>query len=1006
MIYCIESSKPGYTKVIKTTVFISFALLIACLKSPVYSQNSTILKYTFTNEVATPENIHENLTASGLQISSGNLLFGNTHSSYWQNVPYAEGNSGWDENTNILSNGKYFYFNIDAAIQKKFSITGISFEYRATGSGPSAFTLLIDTLVIDTLDIPEDNTILYDTTFAVQDSTAIALQGLTSTQVKIIGWDNNSRSTSGGGDFRIDSVAVKGEVGNQPFVIDFDTDRKWTEGTSGLTSYATDHEYEDLGIVFTGGEALRNGTANQDNFPGALNEYSWRLKNNANVEWTATLNRKGTLYGFGLKIRRWDSSPSPDFDIEYSMDGGNSYTIVQTNDNLSLDNSSDWQLFKYEFNPAINVDSSDFKIRIKSNGTTERIMVDEFEYTFVSTDPEGLNITEANQLFTINFDDSLTGINQGQFQGYGFSPAPASGELDSKAWKIRGLDGAGSVFKDFKTKDAFAKEISTGGEISGGIYAFEVDSGNYAFGVQPTGDLFTPGDVILKILNNTDQTINEVSLAYSIYVYNDQNRSNKVHLSYSEDDVSYTDVSALTFYSTENTSSTPQWKKSKRYAGISGLTINDGDPFYLKWTLNDANGSGSRDEFALDDIALVAKPINKSPNLTGTFQNIAIEGEKEIQGDFIVEDTLILSNSILRTNNHKIVFDKGAVAQGHDINNFIEGNIQMIGNGICELPAGFTNGSEKHYGKVKIDNSSGNSTDKFTIKYAYNPPSDTSSFSSTMETVSKVEYWTINRDAGASNPDITLYWNDNDDGLSGINNPSNIVIAHWNNSNNEWENIGQDATNGNGNNGSVTVYDVSNFSDFTFGSTDETNDPLPVELLSFEGKAFDNYNLLKWKTASQASNDYFTVERSFDDDFFETLVIIDGAGHSNQILNYQVKDNQPEKEITYYRLKQTDFNGNYSYSNVIAVQRKNEKELSVKVHRDHQKVSILLDNLGNAPVKIDLFDIQGKRMIGKTIIPSDDQANIDFVSIALSGLFLLRVTQQDKVVSQKIFFDF
>lgn len=166
-------------------------------------------------------------------------------------------------------------------------------------------------------------------------------------------------------------------------VINFDTDANWTAGSGGLTSYQTDHIYSTTvnGFLatFTGGPALRQvAGANQDGFQPTHNgsAYAWRLRDVTGVVWTATISAIYTQ-GFSFYVRRWDGSPSPAFNVAISSDGGTNWTSVGNIDNAFLGNSSDWVLFSY--GNAINA-STDIRVRLSSNGTTERIMIDDFDW--------------------------------------------------------------------------------------------------------------------------------------------------------------------------------------------------------------------------------------------------------------------------------------------------------------------------------------------------------------------------------------------------------------------------------------------------------------------------------------------------------------------------------------------------------------------------------------------------------------------------------------------------
>ena len=118
---------------------------------------------------------------------------------------------------------------------------------------------------------------------------------------------------------------------------------------------------------------------------------------------------------------------------------------------------------------------------------------------------------------------------------------------------------------------------------------------------------------------------------------------------------------------------------------------------------------------------------------------------------------------------------------------------------------------------------------------------------------------------------------------------------------------------------SGTVGNGTQSGNFTLNVSGSPCLPLPISLLSFTGQAQGTRNRLDWATATETNNDYFTIERANDGFSFMTLTKINGAGNSTSTLNYHTFDEQPENGITYYRLKQTDYNGSYTYSSIITV---------------------------------------------------------------------------------------
>ncbi|MEP7230897.1 MAG: SBBP repeat-containing protein [Ginsengibacter sp.] len=100
-----------------------------------------------------------------------------------------------------------------------------------------------------------------------------------------------------------------------------------------------------------------------------------------------------------------------------------------------------------------------------------------------------------------------------------------------------------------------------------------------------------------------------------------------------------------------------------------------------------------------------------------------------------------------------------------------------------------------------------------------------------------------------------------------------------------------------------------------------SNSTLPIGLLNFTAIAKDKKIVaISWTTTSEINNNYFTVEHSKDAINFEQAAIIKGAGNSNLPSHYQAVDESPYSGTSYYRLKQTDFDGKFKYSNIVQVQ--------------------------------------------------------------------------------------
>jgi alpha-tubulin suppressor-like RCC1 family protein len=170
---------------------------------------------------------------------------------------------------------------------------------------------------------------------------------------------------------------------------------------------------------------------------------------------------------------------------------------------------------------------------------------------------------------------------------------------------------------------------------------------------------------------------------------------------------------------------------------------------------------------------------------------------------------------------------------------------------------------------------------------------------------------------------------------------------------------------------------------------------LPVELLSFTGKSLSNSILLEWSTASEINNDYFTIEKSRDGIAFSELGKINGAGNSTQLNSYSLIDENPFSGTNYYRLKQTDFDGKYSYSEIIAVKLFSSPHdifLFPNPAAHYSSVNFYLDNIEQ--VQIDLFDITGrkiKELFNGNLLAGKQEIKIDIGNIE-NGIYRLTLS--------------
>lgn len=123
---------------------------------------------------------------------------------------------------------------------------------------------------------------------------------------------------------------------------------------------------------------------------------------------------------------------------------------------------------------------------------------------------------------------------------------------------------------------------------------------------------------------------------------------------------------------------------------------------------------------------------------------------------------------------------------------------------------------------------------------------------------------------------------------------------------------------------------------------------LPIELVSFDAQINHNIVAIHWATATEVSNDFFTIEKCNDMINWEFVTTHKGAGNSNQYLSYQYIDNKPMYGISYYRLKQTDFDGQFKYFSPVVVKNElgftNEIEVNIYPNPSHGIFNIQINS--------------------------------------------------------------
>lgn len=176
---------------------------------------------------------------------------------------------------------------------------------------------------------------------------------------------------------------------------------------------------------------------------------------------------------------------------------------------------------------------------------------------------------------------------------------------------------------------------------------------------------------------------------------------------------------------------------------------------------------------------------------------------------------------------------------------------------------------------------------------------------------------------------------------------------------------------------------------------------LPVDLLNFSATNIDNqYVKLNWQTASEINNDYFTIEKSQNGIDWKDLITVDGAGNSSTLLDYEGSDISPYMGVSYYRLRQTDFDGEFSYSNIKSINF-NLVNNQIEIFPNPTKKQIIITGNKSEIETINIYNVLGQNVTNKTIIKKlDNKVIIDLTELSEGTYYIRTKTTANKVYKQ------
>lgn len=180
--------------------------------------------------------------------------------------------------------------------------------------------------------------------------------------------------------------------------------------------------------------------------------------------------------------------------------------------------------------------------------------------------------------------------------------------------------------------------------------------------------------------------------------------------------------------------------------------------------------------------------------------------------------------------------------------------------------------------------------------------------------------------------------------------------------------------------------------------------PLPIELLSFNAECKQTHKLITWQTATESNSNYFVLEKSYDGINYQYVKQISAAGNSSAISSYSYIDYDMAAPV-YYRLSQTDFNGQVTFFEPILTDCKNENGFSAWSTFNGESISVYVNTVFTQNVRFNLYDASGKHVLShQQLLQAGSNAIQLPVQNLATALYLLQIaTDKGEQITLKNF---
>jgi hypothetical protein len=431
---------------------------------------------------------------------------------------------------------------------------------------------------------------------------------------------------------------------------------------------------------------------------------------------------------------------------------------------------------------------------------------------------------------------------------------------------------------------------------------------------------------------------------------------------------------------------------------------------------NTGNGITLNSQVSIGKVITNNLPVN---NGSATFINGIVNTVTNYPQDNRGEaDLNVPVGSILIFNDNTVVNSSVRPSDASHVNGYVRkvGDNDFwfpIGNGTYYRPSGIQSAGNSVYltydSKYILRNSAGSGLPSVTSL-------KTNDSNGNLASVSKYEYWDIVQVINNSASNIMLSWRMpisggfEDPNYINQNNLWMLTVAAWESkvaTSGQWMNRKMQ---------NLTVTDT-NPASFSGQLSSNTATPgtlrywtlgsifnaLPIDLMYLRATAVENSVQLDWATAQEINNDYFTIEKSADGKNFTQITTVNGKGNSKAVSKYSAVDYAPYSGVTYYRLKQTDFDGKFTYSKTVAVQM-NSIANSLQAYSLGSKALQLNYKIGGEEnAALTIHDSRGvqvwSKLVSGTAAEIKEEVNMQS---AANGMYIISLQTANGTITKKV----